>query len=94
MDDVVRHLRLALHLLARNGIEHIVVATDHGREQLAGDTAVAQLQAIAHLVVDVSKLLNQRDDDRLEHVGDEHHAVPFRTGGLDQLKAPFEHAAL
>jgi hypothetical protein len=35
MDGVVRHLRFALHLLAAAGIEHFVVATDHGH--LFGD---------------------------------------------------------
>ena len=35
MDGVVRHLRFALHLLAGAGIEHFVVATDHGH--LFGD---------------------------------------------------------
>jgi PglZ domain len=35
MDGVVRHLRFALHLLAGAGIEHFVVAADHGH--LFGD---------------------------------------------------------
>jgi hypothetical protein len=30
MDDVLRHVRLALHTLVKAGIEHLVVATDHG----------------------------------------------------------------
>jgi len=30
MDDVLRHVRLAVHVLAKAGIEHFVVATDHG----------------------------------------------------------------
>ena len=35
MDGVVRHIRFALHVLAGAGIEHFVVATDHGH--LFGD---------------------------------------------------------
>jgi len=30
MDDVLRHVRLAVYLLAKAGIEHFVIATDHG----------------------------------------------------------------
>jgi hypothetical protein len=30
MEDVLRHIRLALHMLAKAGIEYFVVATDHG----------------------------------------------------------------
>jgi hypothetical protein len=30
MEDVLRHIRLALHLLAKAGVEYFVVATDHG----------------------------------------------------------------
>jgi hypothetical protein len=30
MDDVLRHVRLAVHILAKVGIDHFVVATDHG----------------------------------------------------------------
>lgn len=30
MDDVLRHIRLAVHILAKAGIEYFVVAADHG----------------------------------------------------------------
>lgn len=30
MEDVLRHIRLALHMLAKAGLEYFVVATDHG----------------------------------------------------------------
>src|SRR5262249_9171125 len=30
MDDVLRHIRLAVHVLAKAGIDYFVVATDHG----------------------------------------------------------------